>query len=537
MKKIFIIIDTPIERQAFQLFKVLKENFALTSIHTGQHYDAEILKSYTPDINLSLVKTTREGDLNHKLYFSNEDYLKNKEAVIQELISYDGDLGQLGEIRDKLNIEFEKGKPDLVIVFGDVTSTLAAGLATKKLNIDLAHVETRLQDGNFKIPEEVNRVLINHISKYYFITEESSIDNLKEIGIAENVYLVGNTIIDSQKSYEKILVVLLLEYYNENIKYYLTNHPPYKHLFGFEYLAHLNKTMNLDSISYNFFKTWINLFLTNRFHIFQFLNKLLHKFNNVFLYNLKPYYWKFKDIDKSFFSNDKIITKSKEHFNFVNIDMSNVKHKSNDLIITSADITYFEKYFFKYDMKDLLNKKETIFICCDVNDYNIIKNKLIKFNNVGYVIFKNIDIPRREYYQSMRIFGLYFLRQHINFKKSFIFNIDTGIKCKHIFTDVIKCTKNSNTKLILAGWGDDNLPLANGVTIPLYAKGCMNKVLIYNTDFIDLFYKIYLYQYFNLDDKCFLDQIALFIASNYSAIPKEYTNIDKLIVGCAKYKY
>ena len=51
------------------------------------------------------------------------------------------------------------------------------------------------------MPEEVNRVLIDHITKYYFVTEESGIKNLKEIGITQNLYLVGNTMIDTQKKY------------------------------------------------------------------------------------------------------------------------------------------------------------------------------------------------------------------------------------------------------------------------------------------------------------------------------------------------
>ena len=110
-------------------------------------------------------------------------------------------MGQLGEIRDKLKVEFERINPDLVVVFGDVTSTLAAGLAAKMLNIDLAHVESGLRSGDFKMPEEVNRILTDHITKYYFVTEQSGVDNLQAIGITENVYLVGNTMIDTQKRY------------------------------------------------------------------------------------------------------------------------------------------------------------------------------------------------------------------------------------------------------------------------------------------------------------------------------------------------
>ena len=209
MKKISMIIGArPNFMKAFPVYEALKEDFDLTLIHTGQHFDAKMsevffnqLKFPRPDIHLTLEKKTKSGDFDDKLYVNNEEYLKNKDNVIEELMNYDQDLGQLGEIRDKLKIEFEKIKPDLVIVFGDVTSTLAAGLSAKTLNIDLAHVESGLRSGDMLMPEEVNRVLTDHITKYYFITEQSGVDNLKKIGITENVYLVGNTMIDTQKKY------------------------------------------------------------------------------------------------------------------------------------------------------------------------------------------------------------------------------------------------------------------------------------------------------------------------------------------------
>jgi UDP-N-acetylglucosamine 2-epimerase (non-hydrolysing) len=209
MKNIVLIIGArPNFMKAFPVYEDLKNNFNLTLIHTGQHFDEKMSKVFFeqlkfpyPDIHLTLDKRTKAGDFDDKLYVNNIEYLKNKDKVIEELMNYNKDLGQLGEIRDKLKIEFEKNKPDLVIVFGDVTSTLAAGLSAKTLNIDLAHVESGLRSGDMLMPEEVNRVLTDHITKYYFVTEQSGIDNLKEIGVTENVYLVGNTMIDTQKKY------------------------------------------------------------------------------------------------------------------------------------------------------------------------------------------------------------------------------------------------------------------------------------------------------------------------------------------------
>ena len=209
MKKITLIIGArPNFMKAFPVYEAMKEDFDLTLIHTGQHFDAKMsdvffnqLKFPKPDIHLTLEKNTKAGDFDDKLYVNNVDYLNNKDTVIEELMTYDGDLGQLGEIRDKLKIEFEKIEPDLVIVFGDVTSTLAAGIASKILKIDLAHVESGLRSGDMLMPEEVNRILTDHITKYFFVTEQSGVDNLAKIGIRENVYLLGNTMIDTQKKY------------------------------------------------------------------------------------------------------------------------------------------------------------------------------------------------------------------------------------------------------------------------------------------------------------------------------------------------
>jgi UDP-N-acetylglucosamine 2-epimerase (non-hydrolysing) len=209
MKKIVLIIGArPNFMKAFPVYEALKEDFDLTLIHTGQHYDEKMSKVFFeelkfpyPDIHLNLDKKTKAGDFDEKLYVNNIEYLQDKDKVIQELIDYNDELGQLGEIRDKLLIEFEKIKPYMVIVFGDVTSTLSASLSAKMLDIEIAHIESGLRSGDLSMPEEVNRILTDHITNYYFVTEQSGIDNLKNEGKTENVYLVGNTMIDTQKKY------------------------------------------------------------------------------------------------------------------------------------------------------------------------------------------------------------------------------------------------------------------------------------------------------------------------------------------------
>lgn len=110
--------------------------------------------------------------------------------------------GTHAEQTGKIMIEFEKilvtEKPDLVIVVGDVNSTIACSLTAKKLHIKVAHVEAGLRSFDRNMPEEINRILTDTISDYLFVTEKSGIKNLNNEGInSEKIYFVGNCMIDS----------------------------------------------------------------------------------------------------------------------------------------------------------------------------------------------------------------------------------------------------------------------------------------------------------------------------------------------------
>jgi UDP-N-acetylglucosamine 2-epimerase (non-hydrolysing) len=210
MKNICLVVGTrPNFMKAYPIYEALKNDFNLTLIHTGQHFSTEMSNIFfkqlgfpNPDIHFELKNKTKSGSFDVKLYDNNVEYLKNKDKVIKDLLITDSNiLGQIGEIRNKLKIEFKKIKPDLVIVFGDVTSTLASALSAKILGIKIAHVESGLRSSDLAMPEEVNRILTDYIADYYFVTEQSGIDNLKNEGTTENVYLVGNTMIDTQKKY------------------------------------------------------------------------------------------------------------------------------------------------------------------------------------------------------------------------------------------------------------------------------------------------------------------------------------------------
>lgn len=149
-------------------------------VHTGQHYDEIMSGSFFSDLNLP------KPDV----------YLG---------VGSGTHAAQTAEIMRKFEGIVMKEKPDVVIVVGDVNSTLACALVTSKVSFDsagtrplIAHVEAGLRSFDRTMPEEINRVVTDHVSDLLFVTEESGLANLNKEGIApEKVHFVGNTMIDS----------------------------------------------------------------------------------------------------------------------------------------------------------------------------------------------------------------------------------------------------------------------------------------------------------------------------------------------------
>lgn len=152
---------------------------ALTIVHTGQHYDEKMSKVFfdelqipRPDINLGVGSGT------------------NTEQTAKVMLAFEPILQQI--------------KPDLVIVVGDVNSTVACGLVAKKYGVKLAHVEAGLRSFDWDMPEEINRIITDRISDFMFCTEESAVKNLKNEGVPKSkIFFVGNVMIDTLLGHKK----------------------------------------------------------------------------------------------------------------------------------------------------------------------------------------------------------------------------------------------------------------------------------------------------------------------------------------------
>jgi UDP-N-acetylglucosamine 2-epimerase (non-hydrolysing) len=144
----------------------------------------------------------------------------------------------------KIMTEFEKicmeERPDVVMVVGDVNSTLACSIVAKKMMIKVAHVEAGLRSFDMGMPEEINRLVTDSISDYYFVTEQSAIDNLRREGKRpEDIFFVGHVMIDN------------LLYQLDQLEKDLSGHKSFmtyelKHLLGRYIFMTLHRPSNVD---------------------------------------------------------------------------------------------------------------------------------------------------------------------------------------------------------------------------------------------------------------------------------------------------
>ncbi|MBK8547494.1 MAG: UDP-N-acetylglucosamine 2-epimerase [Saprospiraceae bacterium] len=133
---------------------------------------------------------------------------------------------QTGKMMIEIEEIIESERPDIVVVYGDTNSTLAGALVTAKLKIPLVHIEAGLRSYNKEMPEEINRILTDHISEFLFVPSDVSKENLKREGIVNNVFIVGDIMKDLVlKAVENKWIhapEIMPQHY-----YYITIHRPY----------------------------------------------------------------------------------------------------------------------------------------------------------------------------------------------------------------------------------------------------------------------------------------------------------------------
>ena len=176
MKKILLISGArPNLIKLAPLYKFIKakKKFQIKILHTNQHSNKFMFSDICKDLDIP-----------------KPDYLINK-------INTKSNVSMISYFMVEISKVIEKFNPTIIILFGDVDTTIAAALASKKKNYPIMHVEAGLRSDDFYMQEEINRRVTDHLSDINFCTTKSSLNNLKKEGLKKNSYFVGNIIFDN----------------------------------------------------------------------------------------------------------------------------------------------------------------------------------------------------------------------------------------------------------------------------------------------------------------------------------------------------
>ena len=158
---------------AFEESKNFNNTISYRLVHTGQHYDKNMSENFFSDLNIPLPNSN----------------LKCSGVTQSE---------QTASIMINFEKELLDNKTDLVLVVGDVTSTMACAIVSKKMNIKVAHIEAGIRSGDMSMPGEINRIVTDSISDFYFTTSDFANQNLLKSGVSRDcIFFVGNTMIDT----------------------------------------------------------------------------------------------------------------------------------------------------------------------------------------------------------------------------------------------------------------------------------------------------------------------------------------------------
>jgi UDP-N-acetylglucosamine 2-epimerase (non-hydrolysing) len=149
------------------------KNIQYRLIHTGQHYDKKMSADFFEQLGIPAPHTNLECGGGTQ-------------------------AEQTAAIMVKFEQELIAHRPNLILVVGDVTSTMACTITAKKLCIDAVHVEAGIRSGDMTMPEEINRIVTDSLCDYFFTTSEQANNQLKKNGVADSsIFFVGNTMIDT----------------------------------------------------------------------------------------------------------------------------------------------------------------------------------------------------------------------------------------------------------------------------------------------------------------------------------------------------
>jgi UDP-N-acetylglucosamine 2-epimerase (non-hydrolysing) len=164
-------------------------NISFRLVHTGQHYDKNLSDTFFEELNIPHPNANLE-------------------------VKSGSQAEQTGAIMIAFEKELIQNPCDLVLVVGDVNSTMACAIVAKKMNTKVAHVEAGIRSGDMKMPEEINRIVTDSITDYFFTTSTSASENLLKNGVlSSNVHFVGNVMIDTL--YQNLDRISAPDFWNE----------------------------------------------------------------------------------------------------------------------------------------------------------------------------------------------------------------------------------------------------------------------------------------------------------------------------------